>query len=157
MNYPRLFKEYLITFPLRLTSLRKEVLYILWCANKPLKAYEILDSLLKTKPNSTPPTVYRTLIFFLNANVVHKIESIQSYTLCSEPEKHLPSEILMVCNDCHQVIEIYDAKMRELVANIARDNNFHLKQDVIELKGSCKICVENFNFGDEHEQNPIIL
>jgi len=157
LNYSSLFKEYLITFPLRLTSLRKEVLYILWSANKPLKAYEILDSLLQTKPNSTPPTVYRALMFFISANVVHKIESIQSYTLCSEPEKHLPSEILMVCNDCHQVIEIYDANMRELVANIARNNNFHLKQDVIELKGSCRMCVENFKLGQEHEQKAIIL
>ena len=64
MNYPVLFTQYCSTLELKLTSLRKEVLYILWCAKKPLKAYEILDDLLKTKSNSTPPTVYRALLFF---------------------------------------------------------------------------------------------
>ena len=141
MNYPSSFTQYCATLELKLTSLRKEILYILWCAKKPLKAYEILNELLQTKTNSTPPTVYRVLIFFLASGVVHKIESIQSYTLCSEPEKHLPSEVLMVCNDCHQVVEVYDSEMRSLVSKIATRNRFQLKQDIIELKGTCQQCI----------------
>jgi Fur family zinc uptake transcriptional regulator len=141
MNYPPPFVDYCATLDLKLTSLRKEVLYILWCAQKPLKAYEVLDSLLKTKSNSTPPTVYRALIFFLASGIVHKVESIQSYTLCCEPEKHLSSEVLIVCNTCHQVIEVYDAEVRNLVAKIATHHNFQLSQDAIELKGFCKSCL----------------
>ena len=141
MNHPVSFMQYCATLDLRLTSLRRDVLYILWCAKKPLKAYEVLDNLIKTKSNATPPTVYRALIFFLASGVVHKIESIQSYTLCSEPEKNLPSEVLMVCNDCHQVIEVYDADVRCLVAKLADKNHFQLKQDAIELKGICKQCL----------------
>ncbi len=141
MSYPASFMQYCATLELRLTSLRKNVLYILWCAQKPLKAYEILDNLLKIKLNATPPTVYRALIFFLASGVVHKIESIQSYTLCSEPEKHLPSEVLMVCNDCHQVVEVYDADVRHLIAQLAAHHHFQLKQDAIELKGICKRCL----------------
>lgn len=141
MNYPLSFMQYCATLELKLTSLRKEVLYILWCAKKPLKAYEILDDLLKIKSNSTPPTVYRALIFFLSSGVVHKIESIQSYTLCCEPEKHLSSEMLMVCNDCHQVIEVYDAALSNLFTTLAKTHHFKLKQDAIELKGTCKQCL----------------
>lgn len=141
MNYPATFLQYCATLELKLTALRKEVLYVLWCAQKPLKAYEILDSLLKTKSNSTPPTVYRALIFFLASGIVHKIESIQSYTLCCEPEKHWSSELLMVCNTCHQVVEIYDAAVRGLVARLADAHYFQLKQDAIELKGTCKQCL----------------
>src|SRR5436190_23974973 len=111
MIYPALFLNYCAATELKLTSLRKSVLFILWNAGKPLKAYEILDNLLLIKQNSKPPTVYRVLDYFVDYGVVHKIESIQSYTLCHEPEKHLPSEILMVCNDCHQVNEIYDRRM----------------------------------------------
>ena len=141
MNYPAPFLQYCATLDLKLTSLRKEVLHLLWCAKKPLKAYEILEGLLKTKSNSKPTTVYRTLLFFVASGAVHKIESIQSYTLCCEPEKHLPSEVLMVCNDCHQVIEVYDAAVRSLVAKLADDYHFRLRQDVIELKGTCKQCL----------------
>lgn len=141
MNYPVSFIQYCAGLELKLSSLRKDVLYILWCAQKPLKAYEILESLLKVKSNATPPTVYRALLFFVAKGIVHKIESIQSYTLCCEPEKHLPSEILMVCDHCHQVVEIYDADMRDLAVKLAVTYRFQLKQDAIELKGFCKECV----------------
>ncbi len=141
MNYPLSFTQYCSTLELKLSSLRKEVLYILWGEKRPLKAYEILENLLKVKSNSTPPTVYRALLFFVAKGIVHKIESIQSYTLCCEPEKHLSSEVLMVCNQCHHVIEIYDADVRRLVAKIADTQQFQLKQDAIELKGLCKECL----------------
>lgn len=142
MSYSIPFIHYCESLVLKLTSLRKEVLYVLWCAKKPLKAYEILDGLLKIKTNSTPPTVYRALDFFVANGIVHKIESIQCYTLCCEPEKHLPSEVLMVCSNCHQVVEIYDALMHALVARLAVDHNFKLNQDAIELKGLCQMCIK---------------
>ncbi len=113
---------------------------MLWCAQKPLKAYEILNDLLKSKPNATPPTVYRALDFFAAKAVVHKIESIQSYTLCCEPAKQLPSEVLMVCDTCHQVIEIYDEFMHLLVAKLSKQHGFKMNQGTIELKGLCQSC-----------------
>lgn len=141
MPFPEPFIQYIASLQSKLTSLRKEVLYVLWCATKPLKAYEILDQLLKTKSNSTPPTVYRALEFFETHGLVHKIESIQCYTLCCEPHKHLPSEVLMVCGDCHQVVEIYDEGVQALFATLASANFFQLRQDAIELKGTCQACL----------------
>ncbi|WP_176119746.1 MULTISPECIES: transcriptional repressor [Legionella] len=129
-----------MTIEIRLTSLRKSILYILWGTTKPLKAYEILDRLLQSKQNAKPPTVYRVLDYFVECGVVHKIESIQSYTLCHEPEKHYSSEVLMVCNDCHQVNELYDQAMHDLVHKLSKENRFHLGQGAIELKGICHQC-----------------
>lgn len=140
MHFPVEFIAYSSNLGLKFTSMRKEVLYILWGAKKPLKAYEILESLIKIKSNSQAPSIYRTLDFFAVHGVVHKIESIQSYTLCCEPAKHLYSEVLMVCNECHQVIEVYDPLVQEMVLRLANDNSFTLKQDIIELKGSCEQC-----------------
>lgn len=140
MNFPASFLHYCASLELKLTSLRKEVLYILWQAQKPLKAYEILDNLLKIKQHAKPPTIYRALEYFTAHGAVHKIESIQSYTLCGEPEKHLSSEVLMVCNDCHHVIEIYDPAIRAMVVKIADQHQFKLHQDAIELKGICSTC-----------------
>ena len=140
-GFPVPFLQYCTTLTPKLTSLRKEVLYVLWCATKPLKAYEILDSLLKTKLNATPPTVYRALEFFEMHGLIHKIESIQCYTLCCEPHKQLPSEVLMVCGDCHQVVEVYDESVQALFASLAGANFFQLRQDAIELKGTCQACL----------------
>lgn len=140
MNYPASFLSYCTSIAIKLTSLRKSILFILWNAEKPLKAYEILDKLLEIKQNSKPPTVYRVLDYFADYGVVHKIESIQSYTLCCEPEKHHPSEVLMVCNDCHQVNELYDRAMHVLVQKLSEAHHFHLGQGAIELKGVCDKC-----------------
>jgi Fur family zinc uptake transcriptional regulator len=140
MNFPDQFLAYCTTLNLKLTSIRKEVLYILWSHHKPLKAYEILDYLHQNKLISQPPSVYRALDFFISQGVVHKAESIQSYTLCCEPIKHLHSELLMVCNNCHQIIEVHDPLVQSLVLKLAEQQSFQLTQDIIELKGICKRC-----------------
>ncbi|OYV54922.1 MAG: hypothetical protein B7X00_00950, partial [Legionella sp. 21-45-4] len=85
MKYSPLFLEYCQQLPISLTSLRKAVLCCLWQSNKPLKAYEIVELLMVIKPNITPPTVYRVLDFFTQHGILHKIDPIQSYTLCSAP------------------------------------------------------------------------
>ncbi|MBA3536001.1 MAG: transcriptional repressor [Tatlockia sp.] len=140
MIYPASFLNYCATMELKITSLRKSVLFILWNTEKPLKAYEILDNLLKIKKNAMPPTVYRVLEYFVAFGVIHKIESIQSYTLCREPEKHYSSEVLMVCNNCHQVNELYDGVLHALVQKLSQENHFHLGKGAIELRGSCEKC-----------------
>lgn len=140
MGYPDSFIEYFKQLPVTLTSLRKAVLFSLWETQKPLKAYEILQFLSEIKPNITATTVYRALDYFMKIGLLHKIESIQAYTLCASPEHHYPSEILMVCDVCHQVIEIYHAQFRELLTQITGCANFQLNKDVIELKGLCKEC-----------------
>lgn len=140
MIYPASFLAYCASVNYRLTSLRKRILFILWHVDKPLKAYEILEQLILIKNNSQPSTVYRVLDYFVSCGIVHKIESIQSYTLCCEPEKQLPSEILMVCNRCHQIQEIYDLQLHLLVKKISAEHNFYIGQDIIELKGFCGAC-----------------
>ena len=142
MIYPASFVEYCeaIETERRLTSLRRSILFILWHTQKPLKAYEILQALLQDKQNAKPPTVYRVLDYFVALRLVHKIESIQSYTLCHQPKKRLPQEVLMVCNRCYGVHEAYDQALVETMQKLAQLNLFQLGQDVIELKGLCQNC-----------------
>ena len=139
--YPIEFTDYCKTLPGTFTSLRKAVLFLLWDAHKPLKAYDILNSLAIIKPGCTAVTVYRVLSFLMSLGLVHKIESIQCYTLCCEPDKHLPSEVLMVCNTCHQVKEVFDDRVLQLVKDLTDKSHFHLSQDTIELRGLCSLCL----------------
>jgi Fe2+ or Zn2+ uptake regulation protein len=68
---------------LHLTPLRRRVLTILSESSAPLGAYAIIDQLsrLEGKPIA-PPTVYRTLDFFLDHGFVYKIESRNAITAC---------------------------------------------------------------------------
>lgn len=88
MAYPVAFLDFCATVAHKPTSLRKNVLYILWRSDKPLKAYDILEQLLQFNANAKPPAVYRVLDYFVALGLVHKIESIQSYSLCQEHEKN---------------------------------------------------------------------
>lgn len=140
MIYPVAFLNFCATLEHKPTSLRKNVLYLLWAANKPLKAYEILDQLLLTQLNAKPPSIYRVLDYFVDCGVVHKIDSIQSYTLCREHEKGYTSEILMVCDHCRQVQEFYDETLHVLVKQLSEVHQFHLGQQAIEIRGICSQC-----------------
>lgn len=140
MGYPEAFIDYFKQFALTLTSLRKAVLFCLWNANRPLKAYDILNELLRIKPNMTPTAVYRVLDFFIDSGVIHKIESMQAYTLCSSPHAHHATEILMVCDECGCVIENYDPHCHELLSQLASQFRFKLSHEPIEMKGTCSDC-----------------
>ncbi|MCH9757388.1 MAG: transcriptional repressor [Gammaproteobacteria bacterium] len=140
MHYSSEFLVYSKGLSLTLTSLRKAVLHVLWQADKPLKAYDILALLSATQPHATAAAIYRTLSFFVTAGVVHKIDSIQSYALCREPETAACSEVLMVCSSCHRVSEMQDIMVREAVMNLAHRDAFRLSHDPIELRGVCGSC-----------------
>ncbi len=142
MHYSSEFLSYCKGIPLTLTSLRKAVLHVLWQAKKPLKAYDILECLIEALPNVTAAAIYRTLSFFITAGFVHKIDSIQSYALCGEPDTKACSEVLMVCATCHTVREMQDAMVREAVVRLARLDAFELGHDPIELRGVCGACAQ---------------
>ncbi|MDX1838771.1 transcriptional repressor [Legionella taurinensis] len=140
MGYPVAFLEFCATVEHKPTSLRKNVLYILWRSNKPLKAYDIVEQLLQFNANAKPPAVYRVLDYFVALGLVHKIESIQSYSLCQEHEKKHHCELLMVCNQCHTVAEVYDADLHALIKQLGLKQQFALQEDSIEIKGLCEPC-----------------
>lgn len=140
MGYPVAFLDFCATVAHKPTSLRKNVLYILWRSSKPLKAYDILEQLLQFNANAKPPAVYRVLDYFVALGLVHKIESIQSYSLCQEHEKKYHCELLMVCHHCHAVAEVYDSDLHALIKQLGQTQRFALQESSIEIKGLCESC-----------------
>ena len=68
---------------LHLTPLRRRVLAILAESSAPLGAYAIIEQLSRREGKRiAPPTVYRTLEFFLDHGFLHKIESRNAYAPC---------------------------------------------------------------------------
>src|SRR5512146_813437 len=92
---------------LRLTPLRREVLELVAKARKPVKAYDLLESLRDSHPGAAPPTVYRALDLLLEHGFIHKLESINAYVFCQHPgEAHQVP--FLICDVCEGATELCD-------------------------------------------------
>ena len=127
---------------LQLTPLRQAILSILNESPAPLGAYAIIEALSKreSKPIA-PPTVYRTLDFFLENGFLHKIESRNAYARC-EHFDHAHQGVILVCETCGRSAEVEDAALSHALDATANREGFHPRRQMIELTGQCRDCAK---------------
>ncbi|KOR31894.1 hypothetical protein TI05_10705 [Achromatium sp. WMS3] len=123
----------------KFTPQRRMVLEILYAADKPMSAYEILDLMRGMVKNPAPPTVYRALDFLREQGLVHKLESLQAFIGCIHPEYPHSSQFL-ICADCGGVSEINDAAIVQSLGTVSKSIGFQTKHPVVELLGTCAEC-----------------
>jgi len=125
---------------LQMTPLRRQVLAILAQAPAPLGAYAIIDELARVQHKAVaPPTVYRTLDFFLAHGFLHKIESRNAYAPC-EHLGHEHQGILLICDSCGRTDEIEDSGFETLLKKTAAKVGFSPQKHVVEVSGRCETC-----------------
>jgi Fur family transcriptional regulator, zinc uptake regulator len=125
---------------LLLTQLRRQVLTILAESSGPLGAYAIIDQLSRREGKPVaPPTVYRTLDFFLEHGFVYKIESRNAYAPC-EHLGHAHHGALLLCEKCGRSDEIEDVKLDRLLREAAARAGFAPHRQMVELVGLCRDC-----------------
>ena len=123
-----------------LTPLRRRVLDIFSGSDAPLGAYAILEELSRREMKQVaPPTVYRTLDFFLEHGFVHKIESLNAFAPC-EHLGHAHHGMLLICEACGRSEEIEDKEVVRAIAEAASDAGFRPSHVVVEAKGLCRRC-----------------
>jgi Fur family zinc uptake transcriptional regulator len=123
----------------KLTPIRRKVLELLLNSGRATKAYSLLDEMRQIHPGSAPPTVYRALDFLLSAGLVHRIESINAFTVCHDLTQ-CQHGILVVCQQCGNVTELHQPKLRQALVAQIEDSGYRLASDEIELKGLCSAC-----------------
>ncbi|WP_168790824.1 Fur family transcriptional regulator [Paraburkholderia aromaticivorans] len=123
----------------KLTPIRRKVLELLLNSGRATKAYSLLDEMRQIHPGSAPPTVYRALDFLLSAGLVHRIESINAFTVCHDLTQ-CQHGILVVCQQCGNVTELHQPKLRQALVAQIEDSGYRLASDEIELKGLCAAC-----------------
>lgn len=125
---------------LLLTPLRRRILEILAQAEAPLGAYAIIDELSREQRKAiAPPTVYRTLDFFLDNGFLHKIESRNAYAPC-EHVGHDHHGILLICEMCGRTDEVESPRVDRLLKEAADHAGFVPQRQVIEVEGLCQAC-----------------
>ncbi|MCR5813934.1 MAG: transcriptional repressor [Desulfovibrio sp.] len=124
---------------MRLTPLRRQVLVHLLEAQKPVKAYDLLESLSHAKRRLTPATIYRILDFLVDCGLVHKIASLNSYLPCT-CEHHDNSLLLFVCSRCKKAQEMDDPELYVALKKRFGELGMALENGSIEMQGICHAC-----------------
>jgi len=124
---------------LRLTPLRLRVLELIAAAEKPIKAYDLLDRLREEHGSAAPPTVYRALDFLLEHGFIHKLESINAFVGCHHPDESHQVPFL-ICDECSSAAELCDERVARLLGEQAKEHGFTPRAQTIEVHGLCGTC-----------------
>ena len=122
----------------KLTKNQALVLKILTKASQPLGAYAILDK-LRSHGCNAPLTVYRALEQLAGQGLVHKIESLNSWTTCCG-DHHANSPVFEICNDCGVVTEQFDRELVKSLNSMSERSGFIPDRSIIEIHGRCDDC-----------------
>lgn len=123
----------------RLTTLRRRVLELIWGGHRPLGAYEILASLKTERLGAAPPTVYRALDFLRQQGLVHRIESLNAFVGCPDPDTPHGAQFL-ICRGCGLAAELNDDAVDQAILKCAATAGFSIDRKIIEIEGLCPHC-----------------
>jgi Fur family transcriptional regulator, zinc uptake regulator len=124
----------------RLTSLREQVLELIWQSHKPLGAYALMEMLAKASTRRVaPPTVYRALDFLLEEGLIHRINSLNAFIGCPSPGQKHQSHFL-ICQGCNVAVELDDEQLNQRIQGAAADAGFSLLSHSVEINGLCPAC-----------------
>lgn len=126
---------------LRFTTIRRQVLQLVWDSHKPVGAYDILDSLRREGKRAAPPTVYRALEFLIEADLVHRLDTLNAFVGCADPSSSHRGQFL-ICRECRSVAELDDAEINSLVQQKAAGFGFTAVRQMLEIQGLCGGCRE---------------
>lgn len=124
----------------RLTTLREQVLELVWQSHKPLGAYNLMDQMAEASTRRVaPPTVYRALDFLLEQGLIHRINGLNAYVGCPSPEHRHPSHFLL-CRDCGVAVEMDSDSLNQGILANAEAAGFTLESHSLEVTGLCPDC-----------------
>ena len=125
----------------RLTTLRRQVLELLWEIGRPTGAYALIEALeVRNSRPVAPPTVYRALEFLMSQGFVTKIESQNTYVPCAHPERRHDC-LFFICRGCGASVELEDPQLEQRLAEDAARLGFRVTRRVVEVQGTCASCI----------------
>ena len=124
---------------LRLTASRRRVLELVWQSHCPIGAYDVLHALNSEGRAAAPPTVYRALDFLMEANLVHRLDTLNAYVGCPDPEAPHAGQFL-ICRSCRSVAELGDNEIEDMLNDKAEQAGFTAVRQMLEIQGLCPTC-----------------
>ena len=108
----------------RLTSVRRRVLEIIWQGHRPLGGLRDSRSALGRGPLlPRRPTVYRALEFLLVQGLVHRLSSLNAFVGCCRPG-HPGAGQFLLCTECGTAAELNDPGIERAIERGAAAEGF---------------------------------
>ncbi len=133
----RLFVEFLRRRGFNVTAARRKIVRKIFSLHGHFGVTDLWEALRDERISIA--TVYRTLDLLEQAGVVRRVslgESRARYELVLGRAEHGH----LVCRSCGRVIEFDAGRMKELLEEIASQNDFELQEMVIQGYGLCRDC-----------------
>lgn len=120
----------------RFTTIREHVYVSLLRAERPMKAYDIIDTLDGVGAQK-PPTVYRALEWLIEMGLVRRIATVSKFV--AAPLDSSPHSIAyLLCRRCGQAEVIDIGAAGQSLRATAKAKGFQEDETVIELMGLCE-------------------
>lgn len=124
---------------LKLTTLRRQTLEIIWGSHHPIGAYDVLQKLQEQGHKPAPPTAYRALDFLVSAQLIHRIESLNAFIGCPSPSASHQCQFY-ICRECGHIAEVNNSAIALALSQGAEQLGFESQQPIIEVHGVCRDC-----------------
>jgi len=127
----------------KLTKNQTLVFDILTKKQSSLSAYDILDH-LRGEGMRAPLQVYRALERLIELDLVHRLESKNSFIACSHKhDQQVDATCLAafaICDACGSVTEFMNNVVQEQLDEWASNHSFVATKSTVELTGLCGSC-----------------
>lgn len=124
---------------LQFTPWRRRVLDELADGGVPLGAYDLVERLADNRRVS-PISVYRALDFLMDAGIVHRIATRNTYLPCYHEHTCGEMTVFLVCSRCGSVQERASAAVAQNLGSTAGAADFVPRSRSIEVEGECSAC-----------------
>jgi Fur family zinc uptake transcriptional regulator len=123
----------------RFTPIRRKVLELIWANHESTKAYDLLEALKDFDAGAKPATVYRALDFLIEQGLVHRVETLNAFIGCKQPDvRH--DLLFLICLECHTVEERSTPTLSQAVASELASAHFTAHAQTFEILGRCQAC-----------------
>lgn len=123
----------------QLTALRRRVLEELARAERPLGAYDLVERLGRER-RIAPISVYRVLDVLIEAGLIHRIATRNTYLPCNHAHEPHAATIFLVCTVCGNVDEVASDEVARGVSDTAAAAGFRPGVRAVEVEGECCDC-----------------
>lgn len=125
-----------------LTKNQRLVLEVLRAESGPLTAYVILER-LRHAGLRAPPQIYRALNQLKERALVHKLDSLNAFIACQNPECSGHNVLAFaICDRCEKVAEVAHPALSNCLSEIADRSCWEVTLSNVEIHGLCRTCQE---------------
>lgn len=128
-----------------LTPLRIDVLTVLQQRPGGMKAYDLLAEMQAKKPGIAPMSIYRTLDFLVEHELVHKIDATSTFLVCQHGHHDHHDHgfpVMLICEQCGQASECRDTEVIHALTQALHQfgTRSGFAASSMEIKGRCEQC-----------------